>query len=70
MGKRYSVKYLRQKGIKPLEPFGESKAYLLKNRNLSHDDVWMAGRNFRVFTKYNNSTSYGMAIHLIAQEVK
>ena len=68
--KRYSVKYLRQKGIKPLEPFGESKAYLLKNKNLTHDDIWMAGKNFRVLTKYNNSTSYGMAIHLIAQEVK
>ena len=68
--KKYSVSYLKKKGIKPTEYFNESKAYLLKNRNSTHDDIWMAGKNFRVLTKYNNSTSYGMAIHLIAQEVK
>jgi len=68
--KRYSVNYLRKKGIKPLAYFGESKAYLLKNRNSDHDDIWMAGKNFRVLTKYNNSTSYGMAIHIIAEAVK
>ena len=68
--KRYSVKYLKRKGIRAVEPFYESKAYLLKNRNSDHDDLWMGGKNFRVLTKYNNSTSYGMAIHLIAQSVK
>jgi len=68
--KKYSVAYLRKKGIKPTEPFNESKAYLLKTRNATHDDIWMGGRNFRVLTKYNHSTSYGMAIHLIAQSVK
>jgi membrane-bound lytic murein transglycosylase B len=68
--KKYSVKYLRKMGIKPTETFNESKAYLLKNRNTTHDDIWMAGKNFRVLTKYNNSTSYGLAIHLIAQSVK
>jgi len=68
--KRYSVSYLKKKGILPTEPFNESKAYLLKNRNSDHDDIWMGGRNFRVLTKYNNSTSYGMAIHIIAQAVK
>jgi membrane-bound lytic murein transglycosylase B len=68
--RKFSLTYLRKQGIKPLESFKESKAYLLKNRNTTHDDIWMAGRNFRVLTRYNNSTSYGMAIHLIAQEVK
>jgi len=57
-------------GIKPLEPFNEPKAYLLKNRNLTHDDIWLGAKNFRVLTRYNNSTSYGMAIHLIAESVK
>ena len=56
-------------GIKPLEPFNEPKAYLLKNRNLTHDDIWLGAKNFRVLTRYNNSTSYGMAIHLIAEAV-
>jgi len=57
-------------GVKPTKRFPESRAYLLKNRNMTHDDVWMGGKNFRVLTRYNNSTSYGMAIHLIAEHVK
>jgi membrane-bound lytic murein transglycosylase B len=57
-------------GIKPLGRFNESKAFLLKNRNTTHDDIWLGARNFKVLTRYNNSTSYGMAIHLIAQAVK
>ncbi len=57
-------------GIKPLKPFHEPKAYLLKNRNKTHDDIWLGGKNFRVLTRYNSSTSYGMAIHLIAQAVQ
>lgn len=64
------IQIIRQAGIKPLKFFPESKAYLLKTRNTTHDDIWMAGRNFRVLTRYNNATTYGMAIHLIAQHVK
>jgi len=65
-----ATKSIYKAGIKPKKPFNESRAYLLKTRNTTHDDIWMAGRNFKVLTRYNNSTSYGMAIHLIAQEVK
>ncbi|MFK5975758.1 MAG: lytic murein transglycosylase [Sulfurovum sp.] len=65
-----SLKKIRRHGIKPLASFPQSKAYLLKNRNKTHDDIWLGTRNFRVLTKYNNSTSYGMAIHLIAKHVK
>ena len=68
--KRFSLTYLKKHGIKPIEPFNEKKAYLLKTRNKTHDDIWMGGRNFRVLTKYNHSTSYAMAIHLIAEHVK
>ncbi|WP_295422391.1 lytic transglycosylase domain-containing protein [Sulfurovum sp.] len=57
-------------GIRPLKPFNASRAYLLKTRNTTHDDVWLGTRNFKVLTRYNNSTNYGIAIHLIAQEVK
>ncbi len=80
-GKRYTklkashrrtipLKTILRHGITPLEPFKESKAYLLKNRNLTHDDIWLGAKNFRVLTRYNNSTSYGMAIHLISEAVK
>ena len=65
-----AVKTIRRAGIKALKPFPESRAFLLKLRNKTHDEVWMAGRNFRVLTKYNSATTYGMAIHLIAQKVK
>ncbi|MCH9740263.1 MAG: lytic murein transglycosylase [Epsilonproteobacteria bacterium] len=68
--KKYSTKVLKKYGIEANKPFNESKAYLLKTYNKTHDDVWMAGKNFRVLTKYNNSTNYGVAIYLIAQEVK
>ena len=68
--KTLSLKNIKKHGIKPLKPFNESRAYLLKNRNLTHDDLWLGARNFRVLTRYNNSTSYGMAIHLIAEHVK
>ena len=64
------TKSILSAGIKPLKPFNEPKAYLLKLRNKTHDEVWMGGRNFRVLTRYNNATTYGMAIHLIAQSVK
>jgi len=64
------VNSIRRAGISPLKPFNEPKAYLLKLRNKSHDEIWMGGRNFRVLTRYNNATTYGMAIHLIAQSIK
>jgi len=64
------VKTIYRAGIKPLKPFKESRAYLLKTRNKSHDDIYLGGKNFRVLTRYNNSTSYGVAIHLIAQAIK
>ncbi|MCF6244660.1 MAG: lytic murein transglycosylase [Sulfurovum sp.] len=57
-------------GVKSLKPFPYSKAYLLKTRNKTHDDVWLGGQNFRVLTRYNNSTNYGVAIHLIANSIQ
>jgi membrane-bound lytic murein transglycosylase B len=68
--KKYSLKMIKRYGITPKEKFHESKAYLLKTRNLTHDDMWLGASNFRVLTRYNNSTSYGVAIHLIAAHVK
>jgi len=68
--KTLALKTIKKHGVKPLKPFYQSRAYLLKNRNLTHDDLWLGAKNFRVLTRYNNSTSYGMAIHLIAEHVK
>ena len=68
--RKLSMKTIRRNGIKPLSKFNESKAYLLKNRNITHDDIWLGAKNFKVLIRYNNSTSYGLAIHLIAEHVK
>lgn len=68
--KKYGTNVLKKYNVLPTEPFNESKAYLLKTRNKTHDTIWIGGQNFRVLTKYNNSTNYGVAIHLIAEAVK
>jgi len=65
-----SLSTIRKAGVTPLEPFPYSKAYLLKTRNKTHDDIWLGGKNFRVLTRYNNSTNYGVAIHLIAKSIQ
>jgi membrane-bound lytic murein transglycosylase B len=68
--KTYATSTIYKAGIKPKKHFPESRAYLLKARNRTHDDIYLGGKNFRVLTKYNNSTSYGLAIYLIAESVK
>jgi len=68
--KTYTTSTIYKAGIKPKKRFPESRAYLLKARNRTHDDIYMGGKNFRVLTRYNNSTSYGLAIYLIAESVK
>jgi len=68
--KKYTLKSIKKYGITPLETFKQSTAYLLKTRNSTHDSMWLGAKNFRVLTRYNNSTSYGVAIHLIAEHVK
>ena len=68
--KTYATSSIYKAGVKPKKRFPESRAYLLKARNRTHDDIYMGGKNFRILTRYNNSTSYGLAIHLIAESVK
>jgi membrane-bound lytic murein transglycosylase B len=66
----YSLKTLRKHGVTPISRFNESKASLLRLRGKRGDELWLGAKNFRILTKYNNSTSYGMAIHKIAEYVK
>ncbi len=58
---------IRKAGVTPKQPFRWKRAYLLKTRNRTHDDLWLGTVNFRVLTRYNNSANYGIAIHLIAR---
>jgi len=68
--KMYATSTIYKAGVKPKKSFPESRAYLLKARNRTHDDIYLGGRNFRVLTRYNNSSSYGLAIYLIAESIK
>lgn len=68
--KRRSLTTIRNYGIKPTHVFPESSAYLLKTRNVTHDDIYLGTSNFTVLRRYNNATTYGVAIHLIAEHVK
>ena len=68
--KTYATSTIYKAGIKPKKRFPESRAYLLKARNRTHDDIYLGGKNFKVLTRYNNSSSYGLAIHLIAESIK
>jgi len=68
--KKRSLKTIQKYGIKPTQPFPESSAYLLKTRNNTHDDIYLGSSNFAVLRRYNNATTYGIAIHLVAEHVK
>ncbi len=65
-----SLHAIKKAGIKPLYPFRQQHAYLVKTHNATHDDLWLGTKNFRVLTRYNNSANYGVAIYLIAQALK
>jgi len=64
-----SMKTIQKAGISPVEPFHWHNAYLLKTHNRTHDDLWLGTKNFKILTRYNNSTNYGIAISLIARSL-
>jgi len=66
----YSLKTLKSYGVIPRERFNESKASLLRLRDKNSDELWLGAKNFKILTRYNNATTYGMAIHKIAQFIK
>lgn len=68
--KKRSLTTIAKYGIKPTKNFPESSAYLLRTRNATHDDLYLGTSNFAVLRRYNNATTYGVAIHLIAEHVK
>lgn len=68
--RKYTLSTIKKHGIKPVKPFPQSRAYLLKTRNKTHDDIYLGTSNFSVIRRYNNATTYCIAIHLIAEHVK
>ena len=67
---KYPLSKLKRYSITPTKPFPFKYAYLLKVNEGSYDRVWLGSSNFKVLTRYNASTNYGLAIYLIAQSLK
>jgi membrane-bound lytic murein transglycosylase B len=63
---RYRLSTLKRHGIIPSKPYPYKHAALIKLRNHTHDELWLGAPNFHILTRYNASSNYGMAIHLIA----
>ena len=68
--RKYALSTIKKYGIKPTKKFPQTHAYLLKTQNTTHDDIYLGTSNFSVIRRYNNATTYCMAIHLIAEHVK
>ena len=66
----YTLKTLKAHHIIPRERFNEPRASLLRVRDKNQDEIWLGAKNFKVLTSYNNATTYGLAIHKIAEFVK
>ena len=67
---RYTLTVLKKYGITPKSRFNETKASLIKLHGTNYDELWLGAKNFRVLTRYNASSNYGMAIHKIAQSLR
>jgi membrane-bound lytic murein transglycosylase B len=67
---RYTLATLKKYGVVPVSRFTESKASLLKLHDSCCDELWLGAKNFRVLTRYNPSSNYGMAIVKIAQAIR
>lgn len=65
--RRYSLVQLKKYTIEPKSPLNAQSAYLLKLRDNNQDEIWLGSPNFRIITRYNPSTNYGMAIYKISQ---
>jgi len=67
--KTHSLSKMQRNGIYPMGPIDQSVRLLRMSTN-SGDEIWLAGHNFYVITRYNHSSKYAMAVHQLAQEIK
>jgi membrane-bound lytic murein transglycosylase B len=69
---KYSQSKLRRKyKIKPRSKmYYRGSVSLIKLNRTNYDELWFGTHNFRVITRYNHSSHYGMVVHQLAQAVK
>ena len=69
---KYSLYKLKKKyHIIPREkfvPYG--KVSLIKLPRATYDELWLGSPNFRVITRYNHSTYYGMTVFQLGEELE
>ncbi len=67
---KYERKHL--KGIYPKDEnfHYNDKVRLIKLERKKYDELWYGTYNFYVITRYNHSSYYAMAVHLLAQKIK
>ena len=68
--KVYKTQTLLEAGLTPTKPFPYKNAYLLRVSDKEKDRIFFGTKNFRVLTRYNPSTNYGVAIDLIADSLR
>ncbi len=68
---KYSIKKLkRYKIISKNITKSQKKVSLIKLENKNFDELWIGFKNFYVITRYNHSSYYAMAVHILAQKIK
>jgi len=67
--KTHSLSKMQRNGIYPVGAM-DQKVRLLKMSTYSGDEVWLAGHNFYVITRYNHSSKYALAVHQLAQKIR
>jgi len=70
-GSRYKYKRKYLPNIYPIEPFDYDKeVHLIKLERAKYDELWYGTKNFYALTRYNHSSYYAMAVHLLAEKIK
>ena len=66
----YTLRTLKKHGVTPAGRYPYRSASLIRLHNRTRDELWLGAKNFRILTRYNASSNYGMAIYKIAQAVR
>jgi membrane-bound lytic murein transglycosylase B len=70
-GSRYKYKRKYLPNIYPKTPFDyNEEVHLIKLERADYDELWYGTKNFYALTRYNHSSYYAMAVHLLANKIK
>lgn len=67
--RKHSLSNMEKNGVYPMGHIDQTVRFL-RMSTYSGDEIWLAGHNFYVITRYNHSSKYAMAVHQLAQAIK